>query len=243
MSFVGAGGKTSLLLHLAGELAADGRPVLVTTTTHLADPREEARPPAARLLLQAELELPAPAPAFAEAIPEPAPGVTLLASRLTGPPGRLKGIDPSHVRSLAGLWPLVLVEADGSRRLPLKAPAEYEPVVPAETALTVGVLGLDALGWPMNERTVHRPERFAAVSGCAPGAAIGWDHLVALARHPEGLFKGARGARVALLNKVDEAPYLPSPGQLRALGADLVLLSGADEEERAFYTIPPGTSR
>ncbi len=241
MSFVGAGGKTSLLLHLAGELAAAERPVLVTTTTHLADPREERPPLLARLVLDPELEL--PADTAAPAVPEPAHGVTLLASRLTGPPGRLKGIDPSHVRFLASLWPLVLVEADGSRRLPLKAPAEYEPVVPAETALTVGVLGLDALGWPMDERTVHRPERFAAVTGCDPGAAIGWDHLVALARHPEGLFKGARGARVALLNKVDESSYLPSPGQLRALGADLVLLSGADEEERAFYTIPPGTSR
>ncbi|MHB8797618.1 MAG: selenium cofactor biosynthesis protein YqeC [Thermoanaerobaculia bacterium] len=241
MSFVGAGGKTSLLLHLAGELAAAGRPVLVTTTTHLADPREECPALLARLLLRAELEF--PAVTVAAAIPEPVPGVTLLAARLTEPPGKLKGIDPSHVRSLAALWPLVLAEADGSRRLPLKAPAEHEPVVPEETALTVGVLGLDALGWPMDERTVHRPERFAAVSGCAPGAAIGWDHLVALARHPEGLFKGARGARVALLNKVDESPYLPSPGQLHALGADLVLLSGADEAERAFYTIPRGASR
>ncbi len=241
MSFVGAGGKTSLLLHLAGELAADGRPVLVTTTTHLADPREERPILPVRLLLHAELEF--PAHAAAAAVPEPALGVTLLAARRTEPPGKLKGIDPSHVRLLASLWSLVLVEADGSRRLPLKAPAEHEPVVPEETGLTVGVLGLDALGWPMDERTVHRPERFAAVSGCAPGEAIGWDHLVALARHPEGLFKGARGARVALLNKVDESPYLPSPGQLQALGADLVLLSGADETERAFYTIPHGASR
>jgi len=241
VSFVGAGGKTSLLLHLAGELAAAERPVLVTTTTHLADPREERPPLLARLVLDPELEL--PADTAAPAVPEPTPGVTLLASRLTDPPGKLKGVDPSHVRRLAASWPVVLVEADGSRRLPIKAPAEYEPVVPEDTGLTVGVLGLDALGWPMDERTVHRPERFAAVTGCDPGAAIGWDHIVALARHPEGLFKGARGPRVALLNKVDESPYLPSPGQLQALGADLVLLSGADEEERAFYTIPPGTSR
>ncbi len=208
----------------------------MTTTTHLADPREVPGASVERVLVLAALEHPdddVPLPATA-------PGVTLLVARPAEPPRKLKGVDPSHLARLAYVWPVVLVEADGSKRLPIKAPAEHEPVVPAETALTIGVLGLDALGWPMDERTVHRPERFAAVTGCLPGAAIGWDHVVALARHPEGLFKGARGARVVLLNKVDESPYLPSPGQLRALGADLVLLSGADEAERVFFTIPQG---
>jgi probable selenium-dependent hydroxylase accessory protein YqeC len=157
-------------------------------------------------------------------------------SRPGDAPGKLKGIDRSHVAVLRRAWAVVLVEADGSRRLPVKAPAEYEPVVPEGTDLVVGAVGLDALGWPMDERTVHRPDRFAAVTGCAPGAPIGWDHVVALARHPEGLFKGARGRRVVLLNKVDESPYLPSPGQLAALGADLVLLSGEDAEGRFFFT-------
>lgn len=208
----------------------------MTTTTHLADPREVPGASVERVLVLAALEHPdddVPLPATA-------PGVTLLVARPAEPPRKLKGVDPSHLARLAYVWPVVLVEADGSKRLPIKAPAEHEPVVPAETALTIGVLGLDALGWPMDERTVHRPERFAAVTGCLPGAAIGWDHVVALARHPEGLFTGARGARVVLLNKVDESPYLPSPGQLRALGADLVLLSGADEAERVFFTIPQG---
>ena len=234
MSFVGAGGKTSLLLHFARELEAEGRPVLVTTTTHLADPREEGGT-FARVLLRPELELPA---AQAEAAPaEPLPGVTLLVSRPADEPGKLKGIDPSRVAALRRAWPVVLVEADGSKRLPLKAPAEWEPVVPEGTDVVVGVVGLDALGWPMDGRTVHRPERFAAVTGCASGAPVSWDHVVALSRHPEGLFKGARGGRrVVLLNKVDEAPFLPSPGQLSALAADLVLLSGEEAGGRSFYT-------
>jgi probable selenium-dependent hydroxylase accessory protein YqeC len=234
VSFVGAGGKTSLLLHLARELESEGRPVLVTTTTRLADPGEEPDAPFARVVFRPELagvavagELP---------LPEPSRGVTLLAARATEPAGKLLGIHPSRVDALRAAWPLLLVEADGSKRLPLKAPAPWEPVVPDGTDLVVGVVGLDALGWPMDERTVHRPDRFAAVTGCAPASPIGWDHVVALARHPEGLFKGARGRRLALLNKVDEAPFLPSPGQLGALGADLVLLSGADDEGRSFYT-------
>lgn len=240
MSFVGAGGKTSLLLHFARELEADGRPVLATSTTHLADPREEGGT-FARVLLRPDLERPA---ATGEAaLPGPLPGVTLLVSRPADEPGKLKGIDPSRVAALRRGWPVVLVEADGSKRLPIKAPAAWEPVVPEGTDVVVGVVGLDALGWPMDGRTVHRPELFAAVTGCAPGAPVGWDHVVALARHPEGLFKGAEGRRVVLLNKVDEAPFLPSPGQLSALGADLVLLSGEEDGGRSFFTAHGEPSR
>ena len=144
MSFVGAGGKTSLLLHLARELASDERPVLVTTTTHLADPREEPGASVERVLLLPALEQ----TGNDAALPELAPGVTLLVSRRAEPPRKLKGIDPSHVARLASIWPVVLVEADGSKSLPIKAPAGHEPVVPGSTGLTVGVLGLDALGWP-----------------------------------------------------------------------------------------------
>lgn len=233
MAFVGAGGKTTHLLHFARELAADGRPVLVTTTTHLADPREEENT-FARILFRPDLERP-PTPGSAP-LPEPLPGVTLLVSRPADEPGKLKGIHASRIAQLRAVWDLVLVESDGSKQLPVKAPAPWEPVVPEGTDLVVGVIGLDALGEPMDERTVHRPELFATVTGCAPGAPIGWDHVVALSRHPEGLFKGARGRRVVLLNKVDEAPYLPSPGQLGALGADLVLLSGVEDGERSFFT-------
>ena len=236
VAFVGAGGKTSLLLHLARELEAEGRAVLVTTTTHLADPGAEGAS-AALIVFRRDLEH--PAGPEEPAGPEPRPGVTLLVTRLADEPGKLKGIHPSRVAALKRTWGLVLVEADGSRRLPIKAPASFEPAVPEGTDLVVGVVGLDALGRPMDERTVHRPERFAAVTGCAAGAPIGWDHVVALARHPEGLFKGAPGRRVALLNKADEAPYIPSPGQLAALGADLVLLSGAESGGRVFLAVRP----
>lgn len=232
VAFVGAGGKTTHLLHFARELAADDRPVLVTTTTHLADPREEENT-FARVLFRPDLEQP-PTPGSAPP-PEPLGGVTLLVSRPADGPGKLKGIDASRIAQLRTAWDLILVEADGSKRLPVKAPAPWEPVVPEGTDLVVGVMGLDALGERMDERTVHRPELFATVTGCAPGDAIGWDHLVALVRHPEGLFKGTSGPRVVLLNKVDASPFLPSPGQLTAFGADLVLLSGMQDGERSFF--------
>lgn len=64
----------------------------------------------------------------------------------------MKGIHPSWIPALAQSWDFVLVEADGSRRLPVKAPAVYEPVIPPGTDLVVGVIGLDALAVPWTAR-------------------------------------------------------------------------------------------
>ena len=150
----------------------------------------------------------------------PRGGVTALASGEGREPGKLKGIHPSWIPVLRLGWDAVLVEADGARRLPVKAPGPGEPVLPPDAGLVVvGVVGLDCLGRPMDERTVHRPERFAAVTGCRPGAAIGWEHLAALALHPEGLFKGAGPRRLLLLNKFDGAAGTPAEAARSAAGS------------------------
>lgn len=56
---------------------------------------------------------------------------------------------------------LCVVEADGSRMLPFKAPRPTEPVLPASlptSAAVVAVVGLDALGVPLDEDHVCRAE-------------------------------------------------------------------------------------
>lgn len=238
IAFVGAGGKTTALLRLARHLGSLGHRVLVTTTTHLSDPRREPGGSAEQLVFRPEMEAPCPGAANVE----PSPGITLLVSRPAGEQGKVKGIHPSWIAALKPSWDFVLVEADGSKRLPVKAPAAWEPVIPPGTDLVVGVVGLDCLGRPMDDRTVHRPELFARVTGCESGAAIAWEYLAALCRHPEGLFKGAGAApRVVLLNKADAAPFLPSRSQLAGLAADFVLLCSLEGEE--VVSSAPGEER
>ena len=61
----------------------------------------------------------------------------------------------------------MLVEADGSKHLPLKAHLAHEPVIPAETGqriLVVGVMGFDR---PIGE-TAHRAAQFCALTGRQP---------------------------------------------------------------------------
>jgi probable selenium-dependent hydroxylase accessory protein YqeC len=219
VTFVGAGGKTSGLFRLAEEASARFPSVLVTTTTHMLDPRCEAGRPALRMLFQAQMEGPPPGGWPSSALP----GITVLAAREATPGSKIKGIHPAWIPDLLTRWGLVLVEADGSKGRPVKAPAAHEPVLPPGAGPVVGVVGLDCLGRPMDGATVHRPECFQAVTGCAPGQAIRWEHLEALVAHPQGLFKGASGPRVVLLNKADAGTELPSRAQLLGLAAQQVL--------------------
>ena len=72
----------------------------------------------------------------------------------------------------------VLVEADGSRGLPVKAHLSHEPVIPEEAGLTVALTGASGFGRPVQE-AVHRWERFCQLTGAAPEAPVTAEHLAA----------------------------------------------------------------
>ena len=71
------------------------------------------------------------------------------------------------LNELAQRFDYVLAEADGSKRLPLKAHAAWEPIIPAATANIVWIVGASGLGKPVAE-VVHRPELFCERCGCEP---------------------------------------------------------------------------
>jgi molybdenum cofactor cytidylyltransferase len=97
-----------------------------------------------------------------------------------------------------------VIEADGSRMLPVKAPAEHEPVVPVEADLLVAVAGIDALEQPIAD-VAHRPERVAAIEGLALSDHLTPETLARVLAAPDGGLKNLpAGARAALLlNKVE----------------------------------------
>lgn len=237
VALVGAGGKTRALHLLARFFAAQGRRVLVTTTTHMMHPDRET-PPCRDFPVDLRPGLEGPRRPGVALPPSSAMGLALY-SREVDASGKVKGIHPSWVPALKASWDRVLVEADGSRRLPLKAPAEHEPVLPPDPDLVVGCVGLSAVGRPLGPEAVHRPERFSALTGCPLGAPVTLDHLAALVRHPEGLFRQAAGARVILFNQADRldprvprTPLLGLPARRTLLGSlepedDLIDLEGS----------------
>ncbi len=98
-----------------------------------------------------------------------------------------------------------MIEADGSRQKPLKAPGEHEPPIPDFVHLVVVVAGLSGLGRQLDAETVHRPEIFARLSGLQLGETITAAALTRVLIHPEGGLKNIPPAarRVALLNQAD----------------------------------------
>ena len=122
-----------------------------------------------------------------------------------------------RVRELADKHQVpLLIEADGARRKPLKAPADHEPAIPAWVDTTAVVCGLAGLGHPLSLQWVHRTQRFAELSGLSPGETIGVDHLVKVLLHPEGGLKGVpTGARpVVILNQAGTPELKAAAGRM-----------------------------
>ncbi|MBI2911110.1 MAG: putative selenium-dependent hydroxylase accessory protein YqeC, partial [Chloroflexi bacterium] len=156
-----------------------------------------------------------------------------------GPEGKMNGVSPAWVERAAteAGADCVLVEADGAARRPIKAPARHEPVIPICATVVVAVIGLDALGAPLDAEHAHRPDRIAALTGLVPGEPLTAEAIALLATHPEGLAKGApSGARLEyVLNKVD-GPQEVSRARVLALalcraGAPRVVLARAEHAD------------
>lgn len=177
-SVIGGGGKTSLLAALARELSGT---VVLTTTTHILP--FEGMP----LLVS---------PTAADVRAALSESRVICVGSRDEKNGKL--VAPSlGIDALASLADYVIVEADGARRLPLKAHAPWEPVIPACSDRTILVFGASGLGNPVREK-VHRPELFCELAGCAPDD-LATPELVARAANTETL------ADVALVNQADVA--------------------------------------
>lgn len=149
---IGSGGKTSLLRVLAQELSHRGT-VLLATTTHIMRP--DWCPFAATAAELCE--------GFAHS-----PIVCAGSYNPYNPEGKLTAPDSPGWQYAADF---VLVEADGSKRLPAKAHAAWEPVLPPERNRTVCVFGASALGQPIQD-AAHRPELYASLAEVSPEAVI-----------------------------------------------------------------------
>ena len=230
LSLVGAGGKTTTMFRLADELVSQGWKVVATTTTMLW--QEQAREP---LIVDGDSHR---VMDRVQAMLGDHHQVTVAAA-VDDVRRKLIGLQPSVVDALSALPEVdaVIVEADGAKGRSLKAPADYEPVIPSSTTLLVPMAAVDALGQPLDERTVHRPEIARRLAGVEMGAPITPALMSTLVLHPLGGLKAAPdGARIVpLLNKVQNT-YVDSAREVASLllqepRTDRVLLAAVAEED------------
>ena len=95
----------------------------------------------------------------------------------------------------------------------MKAPDTHEPAIPDFIEIAVVVASLAALGKPLTEEYVHRPEIFSKLSGLKIGEPITGDAIVQVLTHPKGGLKNIppQARRVVLLTQAD-TPELQSVG-------------------------------
>lgn len=191
ISLVGAGGKTSAMYRLADELAAEGKRVAVTTSTHIfwPDDRRVAETDRAE-----------------EAIPELRAGEVLVIGRAADSK-KLRGLPLPELKKLSSAADVLLIEADGAKRLPLKVPKDGEPVILPETDVVIACAGLDSLGQTFGTACF----RFETEGGWLRGGAvtsadtISSGDIAEILTDQRGAGKGveAREYRI-LLNKADD---------------------------------------
>ncbi|MDD3339888.1 MAG: selenium cofactor biosynthesis protein YqeC [Lachnospiraceae bacterium] len=193
ISMVGGGGKTSLLFRLCKEWMTHGKTVIITTTTQM----------------YYEPDCPYADWGESETIREQIDecGYVMVGQNIfTDPEGgkawKLQGISAEQISSLRPEADVILVEADGARHKPLKMPARWEPVVPRDSDYVIGVMGLQALGKPM-EQACHRPERAAEFLKKQVTERITKEDMLALALSSRALRKHCVGEYRVYINQVD----------------------------------------
>ena len=195
IAVVGAGGKTTAIFQLARQM----QNALVTTTTHLGAWQSSLADQ--HFVIHKKED----ALALRENLP---PGVILFSGPST-PDQRLLGVDLSSLEALRGLGAAhqrpLLIEADGARQHPLKAPAAHEPAIPPCAEIVIVCAGLSALAQIPDESNSHRPAQIRALSGLAERQALNPQNLQALLLHPAGGLKNIPPAarRICLLTQAE----------------------------------------
>ncbi len=129
ISFVGAGGKTTWLYALAQEQRAIGKRVLIVTTTHMKRPMRWGVLTGNGADIARQLD--------AEGIA--VAGIPCENDKITY-------IGDALFQAVSPLADIILIEADGSKRIPLKVFDTHEPVILPQTQLILCLAGISALG-------------------------------------------------------------------------------------------------
>ena len=178
-ALIGGGGKTTLMYTLAEELKGRGK-VIICTSTKIKLPEQyptifDASEGDVRAALASHDIL---------CVAEKSAEDKLCAPKLP-------------FETLSQLADYVIVEADGAKRLPLKAHASHEPVIPAAAQRVVMVIGIDGIGKRIAD-SCHRSALYAQIAGVSEEDTV-TPELAAKVINAEGW-----GDRI-YINKVESA--------------------------------------
>ena len=215
-AIIGGGGKSSLMAILGEEYRQNGETAIMTTSTHIRVPKQDGYMGSNAEELR-----------------------NLLTERrllTVGMPTADGKFGPSPLlEQLPALAARVIIEADGTKGLPLKVPNEREPVIPDFAEAVVALAGLSALGRPLG-KVCHRPELAMQQFGLEPERTVTPEVMAELLSSPLAQRKNVGNRRyIVLLNQMDTA----QPEQIEKLAA-LLLQKGVERVVAAALQRRPG---
>ena len=177
VSVTGSGGKTTTIEQLALYWAAQGKSVLVTTTTKMAHP-ERHRYPFGHYHLVSGGD---------DRLPPPTAKTITLYGMEKGE--KIVPVEDSLLRNAIGRFDHILIEADGARGLPLKIHALRDPVIPAFSHVVLALVGLGATDHRLDDRVMYLPQQYRQLTKDSSETVSEKTYRI-LADHPEGILKG-----------------------------------------------------
>lgn len=191
----GAGGKTSLLYALTGFAASKGLHVIASTTTHILKPSS----------------------GFAQGRAEVLPLWDAGRFAVIGTPcadEKLTAVSQEELLYWENAADFLLLEADGAKHLPLKVPAQHEPVIPASCGHLIGVMGMHALNRPLQE-VCFRLRQAQELLHCGAEHVVTIEDMAAIGTSFDGLAKGSTGRRFSIVLNQCEGVKIRAAEELR----------------------------
>jgi probable selenium-dependent hydroxylase accessory protein YqeC len=228
-TFVGAGGKSSGMRAVATMLSRRGLRARIITTTRIGV-EEFSQFPVALVRRQADI---------LDSLASEQP-VQVISTGILGNE-KHQGVEPAVIERMRLPPDLVLlVEGDGSRRMPMKAPLPHEPVIPGNSDIVFAFMGASAFDLSVDSRSCYNPEGVLALVG-REKAVFDAATLALLAGDPQGCRKGVRRGMAfhLVVNQGDLEDKRPTANDLladarRTHGISSTLLSW--HEERIYET-------
>ena len=206
ISVVGSGGKTSLIKELTAQYRSQGKTVFVTTTTHM--------------FREADTLLTDDSGAIIAALKESGYAMAGI-----GEGEKIKALSRETFNAVCPYADVVLVEADGAKRLPLKYPNATEPVIPENTDEIIVVCGLNAIGQKAKD-VCHRLELVKVCLGTQEDTVITPEHIQKLVT--EGYLKPLKEkypkANITLHPRHDSSLYQRAVASLLEQAQDVSMI-------------------
>lgn len=199
VSVVGGGGKTTTINTLASEFKELDKKVLVATSTGIFYPGKSQYDNV--FIKELPLEF------------QPSKGsITYFGEINNGIKLKTENIGLIDEIIERNLFDIILIESDGSKTFPIKAPAIHEPVISNNTNITIGLIGMDSIGVKIDEEHVHRPELLKEI---VQKDYVDSEAIVKLVKHKAGLFKCSKGEKILLLNKADNEEKISAAREIK----------------------------